>query len=163
MTKRALRSGVKRFERLWVEWDASIQAGIPAEDLLKELSDETLLELLAAAEGSRRFERDLLLSATKNRLIRQKRAILRSEAQAASALEQAETLVHRASDATQDAHERLASLGEDDAGREMVEKVDTAVEAVAQAGEVVRAHGDEVKTELLARCREREMVEGEQT
>ena len=154
--------GLKRYERLWNEWDLRVRAGESPEAMLQDMPDETLMELLAAATSERRFERNLLLTTAQNRLARQKRAILRSERETADAVADAEESVKRASDATQDVRDRLVDLGEEDAARHAAEEADAAVDAVTRAGDAVRNHRQEVTRRLLAHTRDPEILQGDE-
>lgn len=152
-------SGMKRYERLWTDWDRSIQSGKSAEEVIEELSDETILELLAGASAERRFERNLLLTTAQNRMVSQKRAILRSEETTAAAVAEAEASMKRAAEATQDVRDHLERLGESESARRAEEEADAAVEAATRAADAVRSHREEVRSELLSRCRQPEMIE----
>lgn len=70
---------MRRFERLWSEWEAKLAGGAPADSLLSSLTDEDIIELLAGAPDAehRRVARNVLATEALNRMSRGRHAIAR--------------------------------------------------------------------------------------
>lgn len=71
---------------LWEMWDESLRQGARAHEILPHLSDETLIQLLMAAEPAR-TERDIVATELGNRLVRRRRSLREACEEVADAIE----------------------------------------------------------------------------
>lgn len=86
--------GVERARGAWVEWDEAVLRGVPVQQLLREATDEHLVELATTGEPTRRkYELNLVMVELSNRIQRLRREIqhVRSVAETHLAATQART------------------------------------------------------------------------
>ena len=108
---------MRRFEGRWEKWDQAVRSGEKPASFLPKLTDESVIELLAAGDvHARRYELNLLAVEMLNRLARFRRLLGEAVDASAHAInearEHAETAA-QAADATEDAVRRHMDLRRD--------------------------------------------------
>lgn len=145
-----------RYRRLWERWDGAVAAGRRPHEFLQEVSDESLIELLAGATEQRQYERDLIATELKNRMVRLHKAMKRATDEVVAtvnlltdAVLDAEDIVHGVETAAE-AHRQGIPEANEDLLAEAAHEASATIENVALRTD----HAGEKSKELEAATRE---------
>lgn len=143
---------MSRFENRWRRWDDAIREGKQPTEFLPQISDDSLVELLAGGDiRARRYEMDIVATEILNRLRRTREGLHQAAIAATVGIDNVDRAAHRALNAVKRSESAILDhLAErNDVVANEPEAAGAAVSAAQETAEKV-THAVEAKEKIVA-------------